>query len=107
MDSQQDQHLTSRKRKPLIILDAQNVAMKHGRDKLFSVKGIQIAVNYWVKNGHKVVCFLPEYLFDYEQVNKRRLENKFGSNNKESKCPDDVPLLHKLREQDFLISTPG
>jgi hypothetical protein len=52
--------------------------MKHGRDKLFSVKGIQIAVNYWVKNGHKVVCFLPEYLFDYEQVNKRKAEKKFG-----------------------------
>ena len=43
-----------------------------------SVKGIQIAVNYWVKNGHKVVCFLPEYLFDYEQVNKRKAEKKFG-----------------------------
>lgn len=52
--------------KPLIVLDAQNVAMKHGRDKLFSVKGIHIAVNYWHKNGHKVICFLPEYLFDYE-----------------------------------------
>lgn len=26
--------------KPMIVLDAQNVAMRHGRDKLFSVKGI-------------------------------------------------------------------
>lgn len=52
--------------KPLIVLDAQNVAMKHGRDKFFSTKGIHLAINYWIKNGHKVVCFLPEYLFDYE-----------------------------------------
>lgn len=26
--------------KPLVVIDAQNIAMKHGRDKLFSVKGI-------------------------------------------------------------------
>jgi Ni,Fe-hydrogenase maturation factor len=26
--------------KPLIVIDAQNIAMKHGRDKVFSVKGI-------------------------------------------------------------------
>ena len=54
--------------KPLIVLDAQNVAMMHGRNKIFSVKGIHLAINYWQKNGHKVICFLPEYLFDYEQV---------------------------------------
>ena len=52
--------------KPLIVLDAQNVAMRHGADKLFSCRGIQVAVQYWVKNGHKVLCFLPEYLFDYQ-----------------------------------------
>jgi len=40
--------------------------MKHGRDKFFSVKGLHIAVNYWNKNGHKVICFMPEYLLDYE-----------------------------------------
>jgi hypothetical protein len=78
LDNQKEQALSALKKKPLIVIDAQNVAMKHGRDKLFSVKGIQIAVNYWVKNGHKVVCFLPEYLFDYEQVNKRKAEKKFG-----------------------------
>ena len=52
--------------KPLIVLDAQNVAMRHGQDKLFSCRGIQIAIQFWVKNGHKVLCFLPEYLFDYQ-----------------------------------------
>lgn len=52
--------------KPLIILDAQNIAMKHGKDKVFSVKGIYLAINYWKKNGHQVVCFVPDYLVDYE-----------------------------------------
>lgn len=38
--------------KPLIIIDAQNVAMRHGKNQLFSVKGIQIVIEYWEKNGH-------------------------------------------------------
>lgn len=93
--------------KPLIVLDAQNVAMKHGRDKLFSTKGIHIAINYWMKNGHKVVCFLPEYLFDYEQVNRLIQERKYGQKVKESKIPDDVPFLCKMLELDLLVKTPS
>ena len=54
--------------KPLIVMDAQNVAMRHGKDKFFSVKGIQIALTYWRKNGHEVVCFVPDYLLDFAQV---------------------------------------
>ena len=50
--------------KPLIVLDVQNVAMRHGKDTFFSTKGIQIAIQWWEKNGHKVIGFLPEYLFD-------------------------------------------
>ena len=43
-----DQDKTSqpfkKKDKPLIVIDAQNVAMRHGKDINFSCKGIQIAV---------------------------------------------------------------
>ena len=79
--------------KPLIVLDAQNVAMRHGQDKLFSCRGIQIAVQYWVKNGHKVICFLPEYLFDYQQVSQRKKQASMGLKNvKVSKLPDSVAL---------------
>ena len=35
------------KAKPLIVLDAQNVAMRHGLNQRFSCKGIEIAVQYW------------------------------------------------------------
>lgn len=52
--------------KPLIIVDAQNVAMRHGKNSLFSVQGIQIVIEFWHKNGHQVVCFLPDYLFNYD-----------------------------------------
>lgn len=38
--------------KPLIIVDASNVAMRYGKNKEFKVKGIQIVVEYWKKNGH-------------------------------------------------------
>ena len=52
--------------KPWIVVDASNVAMRHGKNQLFSVKGLQIVLEYWAKNGHQVICFLPDYLFDYD-----------------------------------------
>ena len=83
------------------------MAMKHGRDKLFSTKGLHIAINYWMKNGHKVICFLPEYLFDYEQVNRLIKEKQFGNKVKESKIPDNVSFLCKMLELGLLVKTPS
>lgn len=92
----------------MIVIDAQNIAMKHGKDKVFSVKGIQIAVNYWNKNGHRVVGFLPEYLFDYEEVaNQKKMKDMGLKDVKPQKIPDDVILMNKLKQNDFLISTPS
>ena len=94
--------------KPLVVIDAQNIAMKHGRDKQFSVKGIQIAVNYWSKNGHRVVGFLPEYLFDYQEVASNKKLKEMGLKDvKPQKIPDDIILLNKLMDRDFLIKTPS
>jgi bifunctional pyridoxal-dependent enzyme with beta-cystathionase and maltose regulon repressor activities len=82
--------------------------MKHGRDKFFSVKGIQIVINYWTKNGHKVVGFVPEYLFDYEQVGgNKRLKEMGLKETKASKMPDDMSLMHKLLEKGYLVKTPS
>jgi hypothetical protein len=76
-------------------LDVQNIAMRHGKDKVFSCRGIQLAVRYWVKNGHKVISFLPEYLFDYEEVGKnKRLAEMGMKNTKASKLPDSVSTLN-------------
>ena len=46
--------------------------MRHGKGKLFSTLGIKLAINFWVKNGHTVKAFLPDYLFDIEQVNLKK-----------------------------------
>ena len=52
-----------KKQKSLILLDASNIAMRHGGNKVFSTKGIEIAMQYFTMNGHRVLSFLPEYLF--------------------------------------------
>jgi len=56
-------NIVVKKNKALILLDASNIAMRHGGNKIYSTKGIQIAMNYFTLNGHKVLSFLPEYLF--------------------------------------------
>jgi len=93
--------------KPLIVVDAQNVAMRHGQ-RTFSTKGIQIVLEFWKKNGHPVVCFLPEYLFNYEEVAaKKKLTQMQIKDIKASQLPDNVALLHKLADLGMVVKTPG
>lgn len=54
--------------KPIIVIDAQNVAMRYGKNEKFTCEGITVAINFWKKHGHPVKAFAPEYLLDYEQV---------------------------------------
>jgi hypothetical protein len=88
-------NLNVRKVKPLILLDASNIAMRHG-DKTFSTKGIQIVMDYFTINGHKVLSFLPEYLFK-ENVN---------SGKKKRVVPDDINYLNKLYSEGLVVQTP-
>lgn len=88
-------NLNVRKFKPLILLDASNIAMRHG-DKTFSTKGIQIVMDYFTINGHKVLSFLPEYLFK-ENVN---------SGKKKRVVPDDINYLNKLYSEGLVVQTP-
>jgi hypothetical protein len=84
--------------------------MRHGYDRNFSVKGIQIAINYWKKNGHEVVCFVPDYVLDYEQVAEKIKMKKLGITNievKASHIPDDMSLICKLHTAGFIVSTPS
>ncbi len=81
--------------------------MRHGKNAKFSVLGIQIVVEYWQKNGHQVICFLPDYLFNYDQVNqKKRLQQLNIKEFKASQMPDNVGLLHKLADKGIIIKTP-
>lgn len=44
---------------PLIVIDAPNVAMRHGINAKFSCKGIKLAIDFFHSAGHRVVSFLP------------------------------------------------
>ena len=91
----------------MIVLDAQNVAMRHGKNSYFSVEGMHIALEFWQKNGHQVVCFLPDYLFDYQQVNKnKQMKSMQVKEVKASKMPDNMSLLHNLADQGLVVKTP-
>ena len=56
----------------MIVLDAPNVAMRHGRGKQFSCDGISLAIVYYQKRGHRVVAFLPDSYMDTDTVSKLR-----------------------------------
>ena len=110
LDKQADTALPAtlaKQSRPLIILDVQNIAMKHGRNQLFSTKGITVAVDYWRTNEHKVIGFLPDYLLDYEKVNQMKAERQYGAKIKEQKCPDDVSVLCNLESEGVLVRTPA
>ena len=90
-------HNPMKKEKPMIVLDASNIAMRHGNNS-FSSKGIQIVMNIFTKQGHRVISFLPEYLFRQKDPNK-----KIG---KERVVPDDLNYLKKLVDQHLVIQSP-
>lgn len=57
---------------PLIVIDAANVAMRHGMKQTFSCRGIQLAINFFRMAGHEVVSFLPDYYLDFERIGELR-----------------------------------
>ncbi len=84
-----------KKIKPLVLLDASNIAMRHG-DKKFSTKGIKIVIDYFISNGHQVLSFLPEYLFKIRDDIKKK-----------NVVPDDIEYLNKLYSQKLVVQTPA
>jgi len=45
-----------------IVIDGSNIAFAHGRSQIFSVKGIEMVVQYFKNRGHgEVVAFLPQF----------------------------------------------
>lgn len=55
----------------MIVLDVQNIAMRHGNNKSFNCKGIKIVIDYWQAKGHEVIGFLPDYLFNKQEVEQQ------------------------------------
>ena len=81
--------------------------MRHGKDKVFSVKGILVAINYWKKNGHEIVGFVPDYLTNWEQVKGKEKAQAMGYKMNKAQIPDDMTLMSQLKDEGYLITTPS
>lgn len=52
--------------------------MRHGESKgIYSTKGIKIAIDFFTKNGHKVISFLPDYLFKEKDPHSKHAKKEF------------------------------
>ena len=81
----------SAKKKRPIVIDGSNVAIEHGIQTKgkdwFSVKGLEIAINYFKDKGHKdIKVVVPRY----------RLSQN-----------DDRELMKRLEDQKYLVLTPS
>ncbi|ETN67937.1 hypothetical protein AND_000238 [Anopheles darlingi] len=74
--------------KRMIIIDGCNVAYSHLNGKAFSVKGLQLCINYFKKLGHEVSAVVPQYKM-----------KRFQST--------DQDLLNKLCEQGLVVLAPS
>ena len=64
----------------------------HGLNKLFSCKGIQLVVDYFVARGHEVVVFVPQW---------RRSPNNYNTPFR------DLDILETLFSKGRLAFTPS
>jgi len=72
-----------------IVIDGSNVAMAHGKNKVFSSKGIKIVADHFKKNGHsKIVAFVPQFRKKSGQV-------------------VDRAVLQELEEEGVVVFTPS
>ncbi|XP_016145871.1 ribonuclease ZC3H12A-like [Sinocyclocheilus grahami] len=76
-----------------IVIDGSNVAMSHGNKEVFSCRGIELAVNYFLDRGHRnITVFVPSW-------------------RKEQPRPDvpisDQNILEELERKKILVFTPS
>ncbi|XP_077599991.1 endoribonuclease ZC3H12A isoform X1 [Stigmatopora nigra] len=76
-----------------VVIDGSNVAMSHGNKEIFSCKGIQLAVDFFLDRGHtSITVFVPSW-------------------RKEQPRPDvpisDQNILEVLEKKKFLTFTPS
>ncbi|XP_068600744.1 probable ribonuclease ZC3H12B [Brachionichthys hirsutus] len=76
-----------------IVIDGSNVAMSHGNKEVFSCRGMQLAVEWFLEKGHKdITVFVPAW-------------------RKEQSRPDaliaDQEILRKLEKEKILVFTPS
>ncbi|XP_074540003.1 endoribonuclease ZC3H12A [Halichoeres trimaculatus] len=76
-----------------VVVDGSNVAMSHGNKEVFSCRGIQLAVNFFLDRGHKTITvFVPSW-------------------RKEQPRPDapitDQHILMELEKRKIVVFTPS
>jgi hypothetical protein len=59
-------------KKPVVVLDIQNIALRYGDNKIFACKGVQIAVNFFKVLEFKIMSFAPDYILDSDTVVKAK-----------------------------------
>ncbi|XP_023937300.2 uncharacterized protein LOC112045373 [Bicyclus anynana] len=72
----------------MIVIDGSNVAMQHSKGRVFSVKGLKICIDYFVRRGHVVKAFVPQF------------RCKLGKST-------DGKLLDALERQSLVVYTPS
>ena len=81
--------------------------MRHGGNKRFSCRGVEAALGFFRRAGHRCVAFLVDYLLDEERVDAKRRAALHGVRAAEAReLPDDVPRLRRLVDADLLVATP-
>ncbi|XP_078618073.1 uncharacterized protein LOC144885812 [Branchiostoma floridae x Branchiostoma japonicum] len=78
--------------RPLVI-DGSNVAMSHGNKEVFSCKGIALAVDYFIKRGHRdITVFVPNWRKEASRPEQPIAEQQ---------------ILDKLEKDKILVYTPS
>ncbi|CAH0598346.1 unnamed protein product [Chrysodeixis includens] len=72
----------------MVVIDGSNVAMEHTRGRQFSVEGLKICIEYFLRRGHNVKAFVP------------RFRCKYGKSS-------DPGLLDTLERQGVVVYTPS
>ncbi|XP_050296802.1 NEDD4-binding protein 1-like [Anthonomus grandis grandis] len=70
-----------------IYIDGSNIAFNHGQNERFSVKGLQMCIDYFRSRGHPVKAFVPHF----------RLRKGEST---------DPELLQKMVQQNLVVTTP-
>ena len=100
--------VSSASSKPLLVLDGPNIAMRHGAGRVFSVRGIELALEFLeAKLGHRCLIFAPSFVVDLKLIGERRRALKVGMDVKAASLPDNVGLLRQWLAEGRLVTTPS
>lgn len=83
--------------RPIIVLDATNLAKYRGDSMPASCKGIKHAIQYFVKGGHKVITFLPSAFLRSDKLAEvnRLMKLKIGEQG-QCEVPNDTYMLNEF-----------